>query len=270
MVKFNELVAGRLFFERGHYDKAIKAFRKRLAQAEAKGNMPQVAAALNALGFVEQFRGRTDAALEHGRQALTAYRALQDDAASARVLNNMGMLHLNLEQFGQAELSFRSAFMLAQRIGKRKLRVQIQLNRAKLALEQKEFDAAHDFCMEVFDEFTRTGSEPGLSELYLLYGVLYRESGNEDLAASHFALALRLAKACGNDFLEAETERERAVMHINAGRHREALEHLSQAHRLFETMRGRGELADPDRKIERVENLSRSVVEKHERKWALS
>jgi tetratricopeptide (TPR) repeat protein len=180
------------------------------------------------------------------------------------------MLHLNLEQFGQAELSFRSAFMLAQRIGKRKLRVQIQLNRAKLALEQKEFDAAHDFCTEVFDEFTRTGSEPGLSELYLLYGVLYRESGNEDLAASHFALALRLAKACGHDFLEAETERERAVMHIHAGRHSEALEHLSRAHRLFEAMRDRGELADPDRKIARVECLSRSVVEKHERKWALS
>jgi tetratricopeptide (TPR) repeat protein len=180
------------------------------------------------------------------------------------------MLHLNLEQFGQAELSFRSAFMLAQRIGKSKLRVQIQLNRAKLALEQKEFEAAHDFCIEVFDEFTRSGSEPGLSELYLLYGVLYREGGNEDLASSHFMLASRLAKACGHDWLEAETERERAIMHLQAGRHREALDHLSEAHRLLREMRDRGELADPDRKIERVERLSRSVIEKHERKWTLS
>jgi tetratricopeptide (TPR) repeat protein len=270
MVKFNELAAGRLFFERGQYDKAIKAFGKRLARAEAKGDAEQVAAALNCLGFVEQFRGRMDEALTHGRNALTAYRKLQDDAASARVLNNIGMLHLNLEQYGQAELSLRSAFLLAQRIGNGKLRVQIQLNRAKLALEQKEFDAAHDFCIEVFDEFTRAGSEAGLSETYLLYGVLYRESGNEDLANSHFALASRLARACGHDWLEAETERERAIMHLHAGRHGEALYHLSKAHQLLKEMRDRGELADPDRKIERVERLSRTVVEKHEKKWTLS
>jgi len=106
--------------------------------------------------------------------------------------------------------------------------------------------------------------------LPLLRRLTGREGGNEDLAASHFLLASRLAKACGHEWLEAETERERAIMHMQAGRHREALDHLGEAHRLLKGMRDRGELADPDRKIERVERLSRSVIEKHERKWALS
>ena len=270
MVKLNELAAGRLYFERGEYDKAVRVFKERLSKAEAANDRVQVATVLNCLGFVEQFRGRMDEALEHARGALTTYRRLKDDVASARVLNNMGMLHLNLEQLGQAELSLRSAFLLAQRIGNTELRVQIQLNRAKLALEQKEYDAAHELCAEVFDEFTRTGSEAGLSETYLLYGVLYRETGNIDLATTHFLLALRLARACGHDWLEAETERERAVTHFQAGRHREALDHLSQAHSLLKEMRDRGELADPDRKIQRVETLSRRIVEKHESRWALS
>lgn len=268
MVKLNHLAAGRLYFERGEYDKAIEVFRARLTKAESAGNRVQTAEVLNCLGFVEQFRGRADEALEYGRSALATYRKLKDDAASARVLNNMGMLQLNLEQLGQAELSFRSAFLLAQRIGNTELRIQIQLNRAKLALLHREFDTAHEYCAEVFDEFTRNGSVPGLSEIYLLYGVLYRETGNADLAETHFLLAERLAHACGNDWLEAETERERAVMQLKLGRHREAMAHLSHAHTLLKEMRDRGELADPDRKLQRVEQLSRSVAEKYESKWA--
>lgn len=270
MVKLNHLAAGRLYFERGEYEKAIRVFQTRLMKAEAAGDRVQTAEVLNCLGFVEQFRGRADEALDYGRNALTTYRKLKDDVASARVLNNMGMLHLNLEQLGQAELALRSAFLLAQRIGNSELRVQIQLNRAKLALEQREFELAHDYCAEVFDEFTRSGCEARLSEIYLLYGVLYRETGNAELADTHFLLALRLAQACGHDWLEAECERERAVLQLQQGRSREALNHLSQAHRLLKEMRDRGELADPERKLQRVERLSRNIAEKHESKWALS
>lgn len=269
MVKLNELAAGRLYFERGDYDGAIEVFRARLVQAETAGDTVQVAAALNCLGFVEQFRGRPDEALEYGRNALTVYRKLQDDLSSARVLNSMGMLHIDLEQLGQAELSLRSAFLLAQRIGNTELRVQIQLNRAKLAIEQHEYDAAHEYCAEVFDEFTRSGSKEGLSEVYLQYGVLYRETGNPDLANTHFLLSMHLSRACQNEWLEAEVEREGAVMDIQAGRHRDALEHLSRAHEILRKMQDGGELADPVRKLQRVERMSRSVTEKHERKWAL-
>lgn len=292
---------GRLHFERGDYERATDAFQLSLTRAEAAGDVGQTAAALNCRGVVAQFRGNMedaetlyaraalladrvgdqrlgaltqqnlgtlatirgdfDVALEHGQTALSMFRSLSDDLAAARVLNNIGMLQVDTQQLGHAELSFRSAFTLAERMGDAGLRVKIQANRAELALARQDFEAAHTFCDEAFQAYTRLGSESGLSEVYRLYGILYRETGNAQLAATHFQLAAKLGQACGDILLEAEAERERATLEMGEGRHREALTALNQAHRLFDTLRARREVTDIERKLERVERMYLRVVE---------
>lgn len=292
---------GRLHFERGDYDRAAEAFTLSLQRAEAAGDVGQTAAALNCSGVVEQYRGRIEAAahlyaqaadlaartgdkrlgalteqnlgtlatlrgdydiaLEHGQNALAMFRSLGDDLAAARVLNNIGMLQLDTQQLGHADLSFRSAFTLAERMADTALRVKIQANRAELALARQDYDAAHELCAEAFQAYTRLGSESGLSDTYRLYGVLYRETKNPQLAATHFRLAARLAQACGDTLLEAESERERATLEMEQGRHRDALSALNHAHRLFDTLSARREVADIERKLERVERMYLRVVE---------
>ncbi len=301
---------GRLYFERGDYERAAEVFAESLAQSEITGSLVQRGAALNCLGVVEQFRanidaaqqhyetaallaeqaadrkltglvqqnlgvlatmrGEYDAALEHNQTALAAFRALNDEVASARVLNNIGMLHVDVAQLGHAELSFRGAFTLAERNGDAGLRVKIQINRAELALARHDFDAAHEFCDEAFREYTRLGSESGLSETYKAYGVLYRETGNSQLATTHFTLALKLAQSCGDKVLEAECERERALLDMQEGRHRDALSALNRAHRLFLQLRATREIADIERKLERVEKMYLRVAEMLESEVSIS
>jgi HD-GYP domain-containing protein (c-di-GMP phosphodiesterase class II) len=301
---------GRLHFERGDYDRAVEVFRQSLSLAEGTGNAVQRGAALNCLGVVEQFRadvdaaqehyktaaelaeaagdrklsglvqqnlgalatirGEYDAALEYNQNALSAFRALNDEMAAARVLNNIGMLHVDLTQLGHAELSFRGAFTLAERNGDAGLRVKVQINRAELALARQDFDAAHDFCDEAFREYTRLGSESGLSETYKAYGMLYRETGNSQLANTHFLLALKLAQSCGDRVLEAECERERALLDMQEGRHRDALGALNRAHRLFLQLRASREVADIERKLERVERMYLRVAEMLETEVSIS
>jgi HD-GYP domain-containing protein (c-di-GMP phosphodiesterase class II) len=301
---------GRLYFERGDYERATEVFQQSLTQAELIGSLTQKGAALNCLGVVEQFRGDVVAAqqhyetagllaeqaadrkltalvqqnlgvlatmrgeyeraLEHNQTALSAFRALNDDLASARVLNNMGMLHVDVSQLGYAEMSFRGALTLAERNGDAGLRVKVQINRAELAMARQDFDAAHEFCDEAFREYTRLGSESGLSETYKAYGVLFRETGNSQLAATHFTLALKLAQTCGDRVLEAECERERALLDMQEGRHREALGALNRAHRLFQQLRASREVADIERKLERVEKMYLRVAEMLETEVSIS
>jgi HD-GYP domain-containing protein (c-di-GMP phosphodiesterase class II)/uncharacterized protein HemY len=301
---------GRLYFERGEYDRATEVFERSLAEAELAGDAGQKGAALNCLGVVEQFRaeveraethyreaarladragdrklsglvqqnlgvlatmrGEYDVALEHSQTALAAFRALNDEMAAARVLNNMGMLHVDAAQLGHAELSFRAALTLAERNRDAGLRVKIQINRAELALARHDFDKAHEFCDEAFREYTRLGSESGLSETYKAYGILYRETGNSQLASTHFTLALKLAQGCGDRVLEAECERERALLDMQEGRHREALAALNRAHRLFQQLRASREIADIERKLERVEKMYLRVAEMLETEVSIS
>jgi HD-GYP domain-containing protein (c-di-GMP phosphodiesterase class II) len=301
---------GRLHFERGDYERAADVFGKSLAQAEITGSVTQTGAALNCLGVLEQFRANIEAAqqnyekaallaeqagdrkltglvqqnlgvlatmrgdyelaLDHNQTALAAFRALNDEVASARVLNNIGMLHVDVAQLGHAELSFRGALTLAERNGDAGLRVKIQINRAELALARHDFDAAHEFCDEAFREYTRLGSESGLSETYKAYGILYRETGNSQLATTHFTLALKLAQSCGDKVLEAECERERALLDMQEGRHRDALSALNRAHRIFLLLRATREIADIERKLERVEKMYLRVAEMLESEVSIS
>ena len=301
---------GRLHFERGDYDRAAESFRASLRRAEEVNAPGQIASSLNCLGVVEQFQGKVesaedlykrawelardnddqmlgamvqqnlstlatirgdyDVALEHGQAALHLFRELHDDLAAAKVLNNLGMLHTDMNELGHAELSFRSAVILADRIGDAGLRVKIQINRADLALKRQDFDAAHEFCDEAFRNYTKLGSESGLAETYKTYGTLYRETANSQLAATHFQLAIKLAQTCGDRLLEAEAERERALLCLQDGGHREALSALNTAHRLFCELKARRELLDVERHLDRVEKIYLRVVQMLESEIAIS
>jgi tetratricopeptide (TPR) repeat protein len=59
--------------------------------------------------------GEFDEALGHHRSALRRFRRLGDDTAAAWVLNNMGMAHVDLAQWSNAERAFDEAFDLADR-----------------------------------------------------------------------------------------------------------------------------------------------------------
>src|SRR5688572_14184778 len=166
--------------------------------AEQVSDQRLVAMVQQNLGTLATIRGDYEAALDHAQSALAMFRALKDDLAGAGVLNNIGMLQVDMNQLGHAELSFRGALTLAERTGDAGLRVKVQVNRAELALARLDFDAAHEYCDDAFRAYTKLGSESGLSEAYKTYGILYRETGNSQLASTHFLLALKLAQSCGD------------------------------------------------------------------------
>ncbi len=291
---------GTVFRNRGELENAHELYEASLAVAEAAALPYHIASALNCLAIIAQFRanvddaeqlylraselaqqagddrlaamidqnvgtlantkGSYDAALGHYRSALRRFRRLQDEVAAAWVLNNMGMAHVDLGQWNNAVRAFDEAFELADRQRDTHLIGTIELNRAELHLKRGVVGDARDCCDRAFEVFSRVGSQSGLGEAYKFYGVLYREMGKPGLATTHLRNAIETAVGCEDRLLEAEARSEAALLHLDNGENRTALECMNRAHRLFTDLRARAELLDVDSRLDRLEETFLKVV----------
>jgi putative nucleotidyltransferase with HDIG domain len=229
--------------------------------AEEVGNLHLAVMIDQNLGTICSIRGETAAALERYQVALQRYRSMNDDLGAARTLNNIGMAHVDLKQFDLAEEAYNAAMMAAENRRDAETLGTVQLNRADLYLKQDRFDDARACCDQAFEIFGRLGSTSGIGETYKCYGVLYRQSGKLHLAEAHLSLVAELAQQADHPLLEAEAEREQALVHLEQGRKTEALKSLNRAHRLFEDLTARRELVDIDSQLDLLERSYLLVVQ---------
>jgi putative nucleotidyltransferase with HDIG domain len=128
-------------------------------------------------------------------------------------------------------------------------------------LKLDRFDDARACCDQAFEIFGRLGSTSGIGETYKCYGVLYRQSGKLHLADAHLSLVAELAQQADHPLLEAEAERERALVHLEQGRKTDALKSLNRAHHLFDDLTARRELVDIERQLDLLEQSYLLVVQ---------
>lgn len=291
---------GTVHRQRGDLEAATEAYEASLAIAEAAELPSEMASALNVLGIVAQFRAAVDdakALYERGRaladlagderlgamidlnigtlantqgevrvaqasyrSALGRFRKLGDDVAAARSLNNLGMACVDVEDWDGAEASFDEAFELADRVRDAELIGIIELNRAELYLKQGDHARARDCCDRSYEVFARVDAPSGLSEACKFYGILYQRTGKPKLAEDHFRRAAELAASCEDRLIEAEAHSEWALLHLAAGRNREALQCLNRASRLFGDLHARAELLDAEQRLDGLEETYLRVV----------
>lgn len=285
---------------REEQDLAEEAYQASLAVAEALGDRARVAAALNCIGILAQsagdldvaernyraaktlaeevsdvslaamldqnlatlsnIRGQVDEALLSYESALKRLLSLDRAEAAASVLNNMGMAHVDLEQWRLAGGCFDRAYELADRLRDSALLAVVDLNRAELHLRQGQLTRARESCDRAFETYGRLGADAGRGEAFKLYGIIARQAGKRFLAASNFDAAVDLATRSGDPLLEAEIEAERAVLYLEDAKNKEALASLNRAHALFGELQARRELFDLDHRLDRLEETYLEVV----------
>lgn len=291
---------GTVWRKKGDLEVAQELYGASLASAEALHLREHVAAGLNCVGIVEQLRGEmaaaqasyaaaavlaeelgdsrlaamvaqnlatlatirgeADAALHHYSRARDRFRELDDTLAAAWVLNNMGMVHVDLARWDEAESCFAEARILAESEGDLSTRAMVEVNHAELNLRRGDFSAARFHCDQAFELFTRTRSASGVAEVDKIYGILYRDTARPALAETHFARAADAARTVPDPLLEAETLQEWALLHWEMGRHPEAFDCLSSAHRIFSELGARRDLMDLDRRLDQIEETYLRIV----------
>lgn len=218
------------------------------------------------LGTIANIRGDCERALERYQSALARYRAMGDTHGAARVLNNIGMAYVDMQRWEDAETAYDQALFSAEIHRDAETLGTVQLNRAELYVKCERYDDARTCCDQAFEIFGRIGSTSGLGETYKVYGAMYRASGKLHLAEAHLALVAELAQEADHPLLEAEAQRENALVLLEQGRKAEALKSLNRAHRLFTDLKARHALIDLDRQLDDLERSYMHVV----KSWAES
>lgn len=232
------------------------------ALAESAGDDPLVAMVDQNLATLANIRGDVEQALASYESALRRLNRLGREEPAAIVLNNMGMAHVDLEQWDEGDACFNRAYEHADRLRDSSLLALVDMNRAELHLRRGRLAAARESCDRAFETYGRMGSDPGRGEAFKVYGIIARHAGKQYLATSHLDSALDLARRSGDPLLEAEVEAERAILFLDQQENQEALRSLNRAHQLFGELQARRELFDLDRRLDRLEHTYLEVVQR--------
>lgn len=224
------------------------------------------------IGNIEQNLGTLATVRGDHRSALARYKAglryLEEAGhhrSCAAVYNNLGMLHVDLGRLDEAEFYFGRALQICSQLDDIVTSGAVHLNRTELFLARGELDRARTTCDEAFEITSKISDTTGKAEALKFYGIIYRETGKHHLAEAHLRQAIQVA-AHYDPLLEAETQRELALVLRAQDRNREALEALNRAHILFSHIRAERDQADVNKRIAKLENDFLSIV----RSWGES
>lgn len=240
---------------RGDLEAASDRFLEAREIAEGLEDDRLVAMVDHNLGVVANIQGNVAMALLSYRSALERYRRAGDRFHAAAALNNMGMAHVDLAEWGAAETCFEQASEVATQIGDTMLVGRVELNRAELHLKRRRYDAARECVDRSLQVFHRLRLKPNIAEAYKFYGILYRETSRPEQSDTHFALSLGMAEACQNRLLQAETQLEWALLHLEEERKQEGVLYLNRALRLFRELKAGREVLDVERRLGRLKEM---------------
>ncbi|MBW3630618.1 MAG: tetratricopeptide repeat protein, partial [Gemmatimonadetes bacterium] len=240
---------------RGDLDSAADLYLQAREIALERDQERSVAIIDQNLGIIANIRGNVALALLSYRSASERFKRLEDDTNAARALMSMGMAHVDLSEWDAADSCFTESAASAERSGDALMSGNVELNRAELHLKRRRWDAARESVDQSLSVFNRLRTKPNIAEAYKFYGVLFRETGKPEQSDTHFALSLGMAESCENRLLQAETQLEWAILHLEEQRKQEGVLYLNRALGLFREMKANREVVDIQRRLDRLTEM---------------
>lgn len=250
--------------ERGEHEAAEASFRRALFLAAGD---PRISAQIEQnLGILANIRGQINDALEHYRRSLAGFRKAGDRRGCAIAYHNLGMISADRRQWDEADRYYRRTLALAGRLGDVYLEGLALLNRAEVRIEQQRFAEAWNCVERALEIFRQTRDTAGEASAQRFLGTIYRESRAIVLAEAHLHLAIDLSRRAGSPLEEAESLRELALVYRSLGRNRDALTSLNSSHRLFLELEASLDRSDVLARVDRLEEIFLAIV----RSWGES
>jgi len=212
------------------------------------------------MGIVANIQGDLEDALQHYELALKEYESIGHRSRLAKVLNNLGMLYIDLSQYERAYDTLERGLNICRSIGDLATEGIIHANRTELFIARGNLDAARISCDEAYELSSRLRDDNLRTDVLKCYGIIYRETNRPHLSESHLLQAVQLASSLGNVLIEAEAHRELFLVYRGQDRNREALQALNSAHRLFSSLQAKLDQDDVSKRISDLEGDFLSLV----------
>ncbi len=255
-----------IHWNQGSHDEAQNLYLEARASALRVGDARLSSMTATNLGAIATVRGDDKAALAYFESGLSEARGagLVDEAIVA--LNNLGMLNTQMRRYPEADRAFMEAREICTVVGDLSKLTRIELHLARLRIQQGDQHAARAACERSRTIALQTGDTFADGDAEHVAGIIARAEGDVLRSERHFLRAEQIAIERMDLILQGETAKELAELYRWNGRNKETLQRLNQAHRLFQQLRARRELADVDRRTALLESDFLDVA----RKWGES
>jgi putative nucleotidyltransferase with HDIG domain len=245
---------------RGALDEAEHLSARVKRDAAAAGDDRLGAMVSQNLGIIASMRGDLPGAIEHYTASLASYRVLGMVEHLGPVLNNLGLVYMQLDRLDDAQAAYDEAVTHCAAAGDVPNRLLALINSTSLWLARGEIERAMGLCSTVLAEATAVGDHRALAETYKHLGIIARMRGELTESERQLAAAYEDAMRREDLLLAAETAREQAMLYERMDNGRETLRALSQSHRLFQRLRSQLNLADVQRRLVRLERQFYDIV----------
>lgn len=122
-----------------------------------------------------------------------------DHTRKISLYNNLGLVHLSMGEFSQAEALFKKAHHEAITTNSSSAGINTMFNLGKLYFERKQYAKAWDLIMESLQKFQEEEKKAKAEEASRLMGMIYMDQENYKLALNFFEQSLDLALELRHD-----------------------------------------------------------------------
>jgi CHAT domain-containing protein len=226
----------------GNYEQAITHLKHAhtLYQRLSRGGLPmeyQLADTLAETGRAYNEMGENATALPVLQQAFGQALKLPQRELALSILNSIGVLYLEQEDYEQAENRFRWALQGYQHRGHQAAATDVLLNLGVIAQRQGHASIAHDYFQQALQKATRFSKQEVMIAAGEGLGVVYREQGNYSAAQQVLEQSLALAKVLQDKTREAELLWRMSEVDLAQGTFTQAAELASQARQIARQQR---------------------------------
>ena len=226
----------------GKYEQAIAHLKDATAKYQqlARSGLTlsyQIADSLAETGRVYRELGENATALIFLQQAfLLAQKLPQPDLATG-ILNSIGVLYLEQEDYDKSELYLQQALQGYQRSGNQTETASVLLNLGVTAQRQGNFAVAHEYFQRALQQASQLSNQEVVLAAGEGLGVIQREQGSYTAALQTLEQCLSLAKVLQNKMREAELLWRIAEVHFAQGQFVHCVELAGQARQIARQQR---------------------------------
>jgi DNA-binding NtrC family response regulator/predicted negative regulator of RcsB-dependent stress response len=213
-----------------------------LAIADESGELSLAALALNMLGKAVYRAGDLDMARDYYEQALALYRRLGDEANTAHLRNNLGLIHKNLCEWGRAITHLTAALKIHRKHGRYGESGHPLLNLGIVHQKSGDWEQALASYAQAEEVYRRVGDRLHLTMVQIGQGNVARLQRRSEAAETALSAALERARE-----LQAHREEVLALeflgeLDFDRGRPTAALDRYAAAIRIAERHAPEGDL----------------------------
>jgi len=194
--------------------------------------------------------------MTHYRAAAKIYQEMDDPTSLAKAYHNIGMLHMDREQWTDTLDSFEQSLEITTEHGELGMMSITYLNKAEVYFALSDLSVSASYCGKALRIFEELEDKLGEAEAQRVLGMIFTRKEQWTAALNLFEDSLALSASCGNPLDTAETYRELGRMHVAKGDRDPARESFTQA---LDRFRQVGAERDVEETEKLLEELDRST-----------